>query len=108
MTYVTVSKHTIRTRSIMFTLSSVCCDVITDVYPLFFFFVTATDTNAGDRPVRADAAWYAKSIVVNVRLRTDGSKGKIYLPYIAVEYGSMTSEDYDNNKGVAVSILVCS
>lgn len=56
------------------------------------------------RPERADYAYYARSVNFNIELVEGGDAGgRIYVPYVTVEYEAVSSSDYDSNKEVTVS-----
>ena len=65
--------------------------------------LAATDDDAGTRPERADVISYAKSIQIGVQLQRGTTKGRIYPPFIAVDYGTASRSDYEDNNDVEVS-----
>ena len=46
---------------------------------------------------------YAKDITIHVALQEDTGNGLIYPPYIQINYGVATSDNYDASSSVAVS-----
>ena len=50
----------------------------------------------------ARAVRYAKEITIHVALQEDTGDGRIYPPYIEIDYGVATLDDYDTGSSLPV------